>query len=72
MGDAGAPGVLAPTEVVGSTPGVAVETAVATSFSSPATTAVSSPIHTVKERKLFFMCRFYGFYQRNRVCGADQ
>jgi hypothetical protein len=27
--------------------------------------------NTVKRRKLFFICRFYGFCQRNHVCGAD-
>jgi hypothetical protein len=32
----------------------------------------SGQTNAVKQRKLFFMCRFYGFYQRNHVCGADQ
>jgi hypothetical protein len=36
-----------------------------------AATTVINAAQAVKQRKLFFMCRFYGFCQRNHACGAD-
>jgi hypothetical protein len=71
MLDAGPAGVLALAVTVGMTPRGSVETAPPTRFNIPAATAASSPAHTVKERKLFFMCRIYGFCERNHICGAD-